>query len=331
MNTICGVLSRNDVEAPLAAVSAGLHDYGTEGGEWAEEGVGLGFRSRPDAAGGQALRLDMQAGVTCVADVRLDDRETFCATLGVPPTERAALADGDLILRAYLRWGAECPTHLLSDYAFAVWNARTRTLFCARDHIGARPFYYATLAEGFVFASAVEAVLAAPGVSDALDEATVAASLTRIGLTTPVHTFFQAVRKLQSRNEALASLLRRAGICEERGSGIDKVVFQVEFYQLPAPLIEAPQGFTRVVLFAQKTVAEMDKAERVRACYLHACLRYVTREFLTNASLRKRFGIREENRAVVSRYIREAVGTGEIKPYDEHAGKKMMKYVPFWA
>ena len=196
MNAICGILSHNDADAPLAAVSAGLHDYGTEGGEWRGKGIGLGFRSRPGAAGGQALRFDMEAGLACVADVRLDDRETLCAALGVPQPDRAALADGDLILRAYLRWGAACPTHLLGDYAFAVWNAWTRTLFCARDHVGARPFYYATLAEGFVFASAVEAVLAAPGVSDALDEATVAASLTRIGLTTPTRTFFQAVRKL---------------------------------------------------------------------------------------------------------------------------------------
>lgn len=135
----------------------------------------------------------------------------------------------------------------------------------------------------------------------------------------------------QSRNEALASLLRRAGICEERGSGIDKVVFQVELYQLPAPLFEASQGFTRAVLFSHKTVAEMDRRERVRACYLHACLKCVTSSFLTNTSLRERFGIKQENRASVSRYIREAVNAGEIKPFDEHAGKRMMKYVPFWA
>ena len=216
MNAICGILSRNDVEAPLAAVSAGLHDYGTEGGEWTGEGVGLGFRSRPDAAGGQALRFDPEAGLVCAADARLDDRETLCATLGVPPTERAALADGDLILRAYLRWGTECPTHLLGDYAFVVWNARTRTLFCARDHIGARPFYYNGNRAGFVFASAVEAVLAAPGVSDALDEATVAASLTRIGLTTPTRTFFQAVRKLPPGHTLTVDFGARGGVRLQR-------------------------------------------------------------------------------------------------------------------
>lgn len=134
-----------------------------------------------------------------------------------------------------------------------------------------------------------------------------------------------------SRNEVLASLMRRFQICEERGTGIDKVVAEVEHYQLPAPLFEVPPNFTRVVLFARKPLTHMDKAERVRACYLHACLKYVTRSSLTNASLRERFGVRENNRAAVSRYIREAVDAGLIRPFDEQASRKMMKYVPFWA
>lgn len=135
----------------------------------------------------------------------------------------------------------------------------------------------------------------------------------------------------KSRNEALASLMRRFRICEERGSGIDKVVFQVELFQLPAPLFEVPEGFTRTVLFAHKALSSMDKADRVRACYLHACLKYITRSFLTNASLRERFGVEEKNKATVSRFIREAVKEGMIKPFDEGAARKLMKYVPFWA
>ena len=134
----------------------------------------------------------------------------------------------------------------------------------------------------------------------------------------------------KSRNEALASLMHRFRICEERGSGIDKVVFQVELFQLPAPLVEAPAGSTRVVLFAHKAVADMDRAERVRACYLHACLKYVTGAFLTNTSLRERFGIKKNNKAAVSRYIREAVIAGMIKPFDEDAAPKLRKYVPYW-
>nr|VFJ47156.1 MAG: Predicted transcriptional regulator, contains HTH domain [Candidatus Kentron sp. FW]VFJ47477.1 MAG: Predicted transcriptional regulator, contains HTH domain [Candidatus Kentron sp. FW] len=135
----------------------------------------------------------------------------------------------------------------------------------------------------------------------------------------------------KSRNETLASLLRRFRICEERGSGIDKVIAQVEADQLPAPYFEVPGEFTRVVLFAHRPLNEMDKVDRVRACYLHACLKRVMRDYLTNASLRERFGVEERNKAAVSRYIREAVEEESIKPFDEGAPKKLMKYVPFWA
>jgi len=135
----------------------------------------------------------------------------------------------------------------------------------------------------------------------------------------------------KSRNEALASLMRRFRICEERGSGIDKVVSEIELSQLPAPLFEVPDGFTRAVLFAHKPLPEMDKADKVRACYLHACLRYVTRKPMTNTSLRERFGIEQKNSATASRLIKEAVNAGVIRAYDESASKQQMKYVPFWA
>ena len=157
----------------------------------------------------------------------------------------------------------------------------------------------------------------------------------RIEITNPGEPLVDTERFLDSpptsRNDALASLMRRFDICEERGSGIDKVVAQIEAHQLPAPLFEAPPGFTRVVLFARKPMADMDRAERVRACYLHACLKYVTRDFLTNASLRERFGITTNNKAMVSRRIREAVDAGAIKPFDAQAARKLMRYVPFWA
>jgi len=157
----------------------------------------------------------------------------------------------------------------------------------------------------------------------------------RMEITNPGEPLVDTQRFLdtppKSRNESLASLMRRFRICEERGSGIDKVVAQVEAYQLPAPAFEVPEGFTRAVLFAHRPLNEMDKADRVRACYLHACLKWVMRDCLTNASLRKRFGVEERNKAAVSRYIREAVEDGKIKPFDEEAPKKLMKYVPFWA
>jgi predicted HTH transcriptional regulator len=135
----------------------------------------------------------------------------------------------------------------------------------------------------------------------------------------------------RSRNESLASMLRRIGVCEERGSGIDKVVFQAELFQLPAPLFETPEGATKVTLFAHQPLNEMAREDRIRACYLHACLRYVQRQDMTNASVRKRFGIARKNSATASRLIREAVDAGAIGPYDANASRKLMRYLPFWA
>lgn len=135
----------------------------------------------------------------------------------------------------------------------------------------------------------------------------------------------------RSRNEALASLMRRMGICEERGSGVDKIVSQTEAYQLPAPLFEVPDGSTRAVLFAHRPLSEMDRSERMRACYQHACLRYVLRQPMTNSSLRERFGIEAKNAAIASRLIRDALDSGLVVLEDEAAAKSERRYLPWWA
>ncbi|HEY3283118.1 MAG TPA: ATP-binding protein [Armatimonadota bacterium] len=136
----------------------------------------------------------------------------------------------------------------------------------------------------------------------------------------------------RSRNEDLASFMRRAGICEERGSGIDKVVSAIEAYQLPAPLFEAPGDNTRVVLYAHRPLSGMSPSDRVRACYQHTCLRYVSSHETTNGSLRQRFQIEERNRAQVSRILRDTVEKGLIRPRDpDSSSRRMASYVPYWA
>lgn len=135
----------------------------------------------------------------------------------------------------------------------------------------------------------------------------------------------------RSRNESLASLMRRIGICEERGSGWDKVVFQSELHELSAPLAEVVGDSTRVVLFAPRPLSEMDKKARVRAIYLHACLRYVGQEQVTNSSVRERFKIEARNSAKASRLIKEAMEEGLIVLDDPGAAFKLRRYVPWWA
>jgi ATP-dependent DNA helicase RecG len=136
----------------------------------------------------------------------------------------------------------------------------------------------------------------------------------------------------RSRNEDLAAFMRRINICEERGSGIDKVISEVENFQLPAPEFEVTSEHTKVILFAYKKLSDMDKDDRIRACYQHACLRYVSNEQMTNSSLRGRFSIEDKNYSMASRIIAETIDADLVRPYDpDSTSKKHAKYVPYWA
>lgn len=157
----------------------------------------------------------------------------------------------------------------------------------------------------------------------------------RIEITNPGSPLIDIQRLLdhapRSRNEMLARFMRRVGICEERGTGVDKVVWETEYHQLPPPIWEQQDGAFRVTLFAPKALREMDRQEKIHACYLHACLRYVNREPVTNTSLRERFRVEAGNSAIVSRIIRDAIEADLIKPFEEGQAKKAARYLPWWA
>lgn len=148
----------------------------------------------------------------------------------------------------------------------------------------------------------------------------------------PLITPNRFIDEYQSRNEDLAGMMRRFGICEERGSGFDKVVFNIELFQLPAYDVQIQEKHTKVILFAYQTFADMDKKDRIRACYQHACLKFVTNDIMTNQSLRQRFKIADENAAMVSRMIKDTFEAGLIKEVDpENKSRKFVKYIPVWA
>ena len=157
----------------------------------------------------------------------------------------------------------------------------------------------------------------------------------RIEISNPGESLVAAERMIdappRSRNEALAALMRRFGICEERGSGIDKAMLAIELAQLPAPLIETPPGATRVTVFARRRFKDMSRTDRMRAVYQHASLRYIMGQKTTNATLRERFGISPANSAVVSRLLGDALKAGAIVKENEAAGPRSRAYLPFWA
>ncbi|MCV7247927.1 putative DNA binding domain-containing protein [Mycobacterium koreense] len=135
----------------------------------------------------------------------------------------------------------------------------------------------------------------------------------------------------RSRNEKLATMLRRCKICEERGSGWDRIGFAIEYHQLPAPDVRVIANHTVVTVHGPKSVRDMTPEERLRAVYLHACLRMVSREQLTNKSLRERFRMSEAHTSTVSTYIRDALDAKLIVPDDPNASRRHMRYVPYWA
>lgn len=158
----------------------------------------------------------------------------------------------------------------------------------------------------------------------------------RIEITNPGKPLIDPLRFIdhspESRNEILARFMRRISICEERGSGIDKVVFECEKSQLPAPEFIVGDNYTRVILYSVKDLKAMDKQDKIRACYLHACLKYVSGEYMTNQSLRERFGIAEHNYSIASRIIGDTKDKELVKDYDpENKSKTYAKYLPFWA
>lgn len=135
-----------------------------------------------------------------------------------------------------------------------------------------------------------------------------------------------------SRNEILADLMRRMRFCEEKGSGLDKVIFYNELYQLPPIQVKVQEHRTTVTLYSYRGLKSLDKKEKIRACYQHACLKYVSNEKMTNESLRNRFQISAKSAAVASRIIKETLQAGLIKEDDpESKSRKHRGYVPIWA
>jgi ATP-dependent DNA helicase RecG len=155
----------------------------------------------------------------------------------------------------------------------------------------------------------------------------------RLEITNPGQPLVQPERFLdfppRSRNEALASLMRRMRLCEEQGTGIDKVFAAVELHQLPPPDFRVEGDAVRAVLYAPRRFAEMTPQERIRACYQHAALKYLSGQRMTNSTLRERFGIDPQNAAQASGIIRQTSLAELVRPADpEHprAG-----YIPYWA
>jgi ATP-dependent DNA helicase RecG len=134
----------------------------------------------------------------------------------------------------------------------------------------------------------------------------------------------------ESRNEKLASSFRRFRICEERGTGFQKVISAIEFFGLPPLLWVSHENAFRVTIGAPKKFSDIAMPQRIEACYQHAVLQYLSSQSLTNTTLRERFKLHDKHRNQITNLISDAVDAGRIKRKDVGSGKKFAEYVPYW-
>lgn len=135
----------------------------------------------------------------------------------------------------------------------------------------------------------------------------------------------------KSRNEKVAFLMRRMKMCEELGTGWDRIAIDCATHCLPAPRIDLYNESTKVTFFSKIPFSNIPIEEKLWSCYIHTCILFVQGMHLTNSSLRKRFGLNESASGTVSRLIKEALGRGLIKPFDNNTAPRYMSYVPWWA
>ena len=134
-----------------------------------------------------------------------------------------------------------------------------------------------------------------------------------------------------SRNEAIASFLRIVRICEERGSGFDRMEEGMRDLTIPAPKVECGDDFTRTKLYWYANLNDWKREDKIRTCYLYTCYCYVNEIEVANAVLRERFGVEEKNKAIISRIIKDTMNAGLIKLSDVNVAPKLRRYIPYWA
>ena len=135
----------------------------------------------------------------------------------------------------------------------------------------------------------------------------------------------------ESRNERLASAFRRYRICEERGTGFEKVISAVELFNLPPVTFVNLENAFRVTLYSPRKFADMSQLERIEACYQHAVLQHLSSKSLTNTTLRERFKLHEKQRTQITNLIMDAVKAVRIKRRILESGNKFAEYCPYWA
>ena len=203
---------QDDVHAMLAAM---LRRGPDRQRSWCADSIALGqtlLATTPEATAETQPWVHPDSRCVVVSDSRLDNRHELLGTLELAHARVEGIGDGALLHAAYQRWGKDCAAHLLGDFAFAIWDPRKRTLFCGRDQMGVRPFYYCHLPQRlFAFASEVDALLRLPDVPKRINEVRIVDFLVpQLEGFDATSTFYEAIQRMPAAHTCTldAGLLR---------------------------------------------------------------------------------------------------------------------------
>jgi asparagine synthase (glutamine-hydrolysing) len=181
MGGLAGIYQLDDRPADtalLARLVQRVAHRGPDGsGQWTRGGIAIGHRAlntTPESVFESQPFFCERRGLVLVLDGRIDNREELYAALGREERPLSTLGDAELVLRAYARWGEECPAQIIGDFAFAIWDEKAGLLFCARDFLGMKPFYYACRDSTLLFGSEPQQLFESPCVTSEPNEGMVA-------------------------------------------------------------------------------------------------------------------------------------------------------------
>ena len=182
MSGICGIVRFDGDPRGLGEITRMTHAMAFRGpdgiGHWQDPSVALGhcLLSTTEEAQHESQPLqNNDASVVLAIDGTLWNAPELRADLARAGVRLRSVADSELVLRAYETWGCDCLKRIDGDFALALYDRRRKKVFCARDRIGMRPFYWHYSPKiGFCFASEPEALLALSGMPRRLNEARIA-------------------------------------------------------------------------------------------------------------------------------------------------------------
>jgi asparagine synthase (glutamine-hydrolysing) len=215
MSAIAGIYYLDDRRvdsANLTKMIDILAHRGPDGSNvWSEGSIGFAHRmlwTTPESLLEKLPSVNQTGDIVLTADARIDNRDELIAALALNDRPSEKIADSQLVLAAYEKWGEDCPKQLLGDFAFAIWDRQKQMLLCARDHFGVKPFYYYSSGRIFVFATEIKAILCLSEVPRWLNEVKVADYLTGV-VNDPIITFYQDILRL---SPAHSMIVNHAGI-----------------------------------------------------------------------------------------------------------------------